>query len=80
MGSISRKTKKCKQTRKTAYPNEKLAGKGLMYMRSHDPSADIFDLHVYKCEHGEHFHIGHRSYYEKLQERIHENFSQVGKI
>ena len=76
--------KKCSHTRKTIYPNEDLAHRGLMYIWSHDPSADITDMHVYLCPHfpadTSHWHIGHKSYFQKSQERIHENFSQIGKI
>lgn len=72
-----RKPKKCPQTRKTMYPNENLANRGKMYIYSHDPSADIMDMHVYLCPHASlnnsHWHIGHKSYFQKSQEKLHGN-------
>lgn len=78
--NIQRKPKKCSHTRKTIYISEDLANRGKMWIWSRDPQADINDLHVYKCDYALHYHIGHKSYYQKVQERIHENFPQTAKI
>ena len=61
--------KKCKKTRKTQYANEKLAGQALMRIWSHDPKADINDLHVYKCPDCAGWHIGHKRYYQEKIKR-----------
>lgn len=68
--------KKCHVTRKAIYPNEKSADKGKIWIWSHDPHADITDLHSYKCEHCNGWHIGHRSYYEKSKENKETQFAQ----
>lgn len=71
---IQRKPKKCVHTRKTIYITEDLANRGKMWIWSRDPKADINDLHVYMCPHAMHYHIGHKSFYEKVlarQESIH---------
>lgn len=67
----------CQKCHKSTYPNRRAAGKALMYIWGNDPSADLRDLHVYECPHlpkdKTHYHIGHRSYYQKTQERIQNN-------
>jgi len=76
MKRIQRKSKKCRFERKTEYYSEASANKGKTYVWSHDPQADMFDLHVYLCPNSPvdkpHWHIGHQSYYQKTHERIHE--------
>ena len=70
-----RTPKKCKSTGKTRFKVEKFAGRAMMRIWSHDTSANIYDLHTYKCEHCGDWHVGHKSYYEKKlaqQEKIHE--------
>lgn len=69
---------KCKKTRKTSFPNEKKASRAMMRIWSHDPSANIYDLHTYRCDHCSGFHVGHKSYYEKS--RIHETIPAAQKI
>ena len=71
------KVKKCARTNKTKFSTEKVAGKVMMRIWSHDPSADILDLHTYLCEYCGRWHVGHKSYYEKklANERIQQNFS-----
>jgi len=65
-----KKLPKCRITGKTRYPNKKMAGYGLRYMWSHDPHADMLDLHIYECKPGcNGFHIGHKSYYEEVLKR-----------
>jgi len=64
------KNKTCSVTGKTKYTTEEKANKGKMYIWSHDPSADITDLHVYKCPHCSYWHIGHISYYNKTLDNM----------
>lgn len=69
---MSRKFKslpKCKTTKKTMFPTEKEAERARFRIWSHDPKADIFDLHVYSCDSCGKYHVGHRSYYEKSMEK-----------
>lgn len=61
------KPKKCLTTNKTKFPNEKQAGRAMMRIWSHDPSADIHDLHTYICPDCGSWHIGHISYYQQAQ-------------
>lgn len=54
--------------RKKAFFSRRKAGKTMMRIWSHDPGANIYDLHVYECPDtriGRHWHIGHRSYFER---------------
>lgn len=62
------KPKICSLTGKTIFLNEQDAGRAMMRVWSHDTSADIYDLHTYQC--GNHWHFGHRSYYEKVRTRF----------
>ena len=57
--------KKCPVTRKTMFKKEEWANRAKMRIWSHDPSANIMDLHTYLCPDCGQYHIGHKSYYEK---------------
>jgi hypothetical protein len=70
---------KCKIAKKTSYPTQLLARRGMMHIISHDPSTNMFDLHTYQCEHkvpNVHWHIGHKSYFEKKVQQ--EQNQQIG--
>lgn len=56
---------------KTSFRNENDARFAMVRIWSHDPRADINDLHVYPCTYGGivHFHVGHKSYYEKAKQK-----------
>jgi hypothetical protein len=54
--------KRCRNG-KVKYRTEKEANKGRMYILSHDPSANMFDLMPYVCPLCGYFHVGHRSKY-----------------
>lgn len=60
---------RCKATRKAMFPDEKSANKAMFRTWSHVPSADILDLHTYKCDLCGHWHFGHISYYEKFKQK-----------
>ena len=60
---------RCNATKKTIYLTEANAHKGLTLIWGADPSADINDLHVYRCEHCGFFHVGHMSSYIKYLEK-----------
>lgn len=60
-----KKAPRCRKTMKARFPNERLAGRAMMRIWSHDTEADIYDLHTYQCEHCKGWHVGHKSYYEK---------------
>jgi len=55
---------------KKKYGNLKNANRGRMNLWGSDPSADLSDLHVYKCPRCNFYHVGHRS---KYLERLNEN-------
>lgn len=57
------KIKKCLQTRKTRFSNQAKASYAMMRTISHDPHADMFDLHTYPCEHCGGWHFGHKKYF-----------------
>jgi len=59
----------CPVTKKTMFKTEEMANRIKMRIWSHDPSADITDLHVYTCKYCEKFHIGHLSYYKMALEQ-----------
>lgn len=59
------KPKKCLETGKTKFKTQQLAGRAMMRIWSHDPSADIHDLHTYLCPSCGGWHVGHKSYFEK---------------
>ena len=63
---------KCLVTGKTQYTTEEGANKARIWIWSHDPHADLQDLHIYKCDNCEFLHIGHKSYFEgkQLQEKL----------
>jgi len=61
--------KECKATGKLKYPTEKDANRARMIMWHKDPHVVLDDLHSYKCEFCGQFHIGHKSYYEKIKQR-----------
>ena len=69
--------KQCKATGKLKYPTEKIANDVRMILWGRDPSVDLSDLHVYKCEFCFAFHVGHESYYKKILDR--ENVYRVNK-
>lgn len=75
-------SKKCKATKKTSFSDEKKANRAMFRIWSHDSSADIYDLHVYPCPDSNppHWHVGHKSYFQKTQERIHEAISKSSPI
>lgn len=58
-------SKKCQKTNKTKFNNEKKAGRAMMRIWSHDPSANIYDLHTYICPDCGHYHVGHKSYFQQ---------------
>lgn len=55
------KVQKCHKTGKTIYKTQEQARTGMMRVISHDPHADMFDLHTYPCD--DHFHFGHQKFY-----------------
>lgn len=61
--------KKCPVQRKTMFPNEKMAGAAMMRAWGHTTDMDIRDMHTYLCEHCNHWHFGHISYYNKYLEK-----------
>lgn len=62
--------KKCRATGKRKYHTERQAGKDMMRIWSHDPSANIYDLHTYVCPACKFWHVGHRSKYERKLARL----------
>jgi len=64
-----KKSKKCSKTGKSKFQTEKMAGRAMMRIWSHDRQADIYDLHVYRCPHCSTYHVGHQSYYAKELEK-----------
>lgn len=64
------KAGKCPYTKnKTMYITEADALKGMTLIWGADPTADIKDLHVYRCDFCKHFHVGHISAYQKYLEK-----------
>lgn len=61
--------RKCQKTRKASYSLQKQARRAMMRIISHDPNANMFDLHTYQCESCGGWHIGHKSYYERSLHR-----------
>lgn len=65
------KVRKCPTTGKTIFKSREQARIAMMRVISHT-TTDMFDLHTYPCEYRiegkEHFHFGHKSYYEKSQQ------------
>lgn len=62
--------KKCPVTHKTMFKQESQADKAKMRIWSHDPHANIMDLHSYLCPDCGHYHVGHVSYYEKSLQTV----------
>lgn len=58
----------CDRTRKTKYLTEQDADKGITFIWGSDPTADLKDLHSFRCEHCGFWHIGHRSKFIKAQQ------------
>ena len=50
---------------KKKYGNLKNANRGRMNLWGSDPSADLNDLHVYRCPVCGFYHVGHKSKYEE---------------
>ena len=69
------KIKKCPQTRKTMFNQQSQAQFAMMRTISHDPHADMFDLHTYKCEHCGKWHFGHRKWYKPTEISITDSVS-----
>lgn len=69
------KVKKCKATNKTRYTTQSKASRGMMYIISHDSSVNMFDLHTYKCDSCQGWHIGHVSYYQKALQKQNDTVS-----
>ena len=59
--------KKCKSTGKTRYKKRKYASIAMMRVISHDPNADMFDLHTYICPDCKGWHFGHQKWYKMQQ-------------
>ena len=59
---------KCEKTGKSKFKNEAVANKAQFRIWSHDPSSNIYDMHVYQCEHCHQYHIGHLSKFLKKKE------------
>jgi len=74
---IQRKSKKCVKTKKTKFHTQILARKAMMWIWSHDPSADLRDLHVYECESCKGWHVGHFSD-QKVKTRIYQTIPTTG--
>lgn len=55
---------RCRRYNKVKYKTEEKAHEGLMWIWSH-ANEDMRDLHVYKCEFCNMWHVGHKSKYEK---------------
>lgn len=60
---------KCSRTGKSKFKSKKRADNAKMYIWSHDPQADLLDLHSYLCEYCGNWHVGHKSYYENLENK-----------
>lgn len=58
------KVRKCQQCGKTIYNTREQARTGMMRVISHDPHADMFNLHTYECPHNKNkYHFGHEKYF-----------------
>jgi hypothetical protein len=64
---------KCPVTGKSMYNDMNIANKIKFRIWSHDPNADMNDLHVYCCPYCSKYHIGHKSYYEKSLQKKKKN-------
>lgn len=61
------KSRKCKTTRKTMFNKQSQAQRAMMRVISHDPSAEMFNLHTYICPDCGHWHFGNRKWFEMQQ-------------
>lgn len=61
---------KCPITKKSMFVTEAEADRVKMRVWSHDPQANIRDLHSYLCPDCNHYHVGHKSYYQMAQNKI----------
>ena len=61
--------KKCPKTFKTMYNTERQAGTAMMHVISHDPHANMFDLHVYLCPDCGKWHFGHQKWFVASQQK-----------
>ena len=59
----------CDFTGKTIYVTDADAKKGMTLIWGADPSADLKDMHTYRCERYAHYHVGHISAYQNYLER-----------
>lgn len=57
------KVRKCPHCHKTRFDTREQARYAMMRTISHDPHADMFDLHTYPCEHSGGWHFGHKKYF-----------------
>lgn len=57
--------KKCPKTGKSMYKDEGYANRIKFRIWTRDPHADMKDLHTYLCPDCKHYHVGHKSYYQK---------------
>jgi len=62
---------KCQDKKK--YGTVRNAERGRMNVWGSDPTADLSDLHVYKCPECGFWHVGHKSKYEKYVRRNNDN-------
>lgn len=58
------KIKKCPVTRKTMFNKQSQAQYAMMRTISHDPNADMFNLHTYVCPDCGKWHFGNRKWFE----------------
>lgn len=54
---------------KTKFPDETTANKVVTRIWSHDPTVKLGDLHSYKCEVCNSWHVGHKKYYDAYLQR-----------
>ena len=59
------KPKKCRVTHKTMFNKQSQAQKAMMRVISHDPGADMFNLHTYLCPDCKKWHFGNRKWFEQ---------------
>ena len=67
--TIRPKKSQCEKTGKTKYPTQEKARIVMMRVISHT-TTNMFDLHTYKCNHCGQWHFGHKSYWEKEQQKL----------
>lgn len=59
--------RKCRTTRKTMFNNQYQASRAMMRVISHDPSAEMFNLHTYVCPDCGKWHFGNKKWFEMKQ-------------